>query len=170
MLLLPVRILALNHIIAPHGITDLVHAHVSKQYPTLAAFYGGSAATGWLLHSTHHDPYLYGIFGLTSLVHFRNDFRFFPNWIATSAILAKSHPLEALFLYMVLVHVPNHYRTAWPYIQKHRLPTLALILGMGIWSDFFLLRTLWNDPHWIFSVIIGHVLYQEYGCKKGTAF
>ena len=168
MLLLPARIWALNHIIAPHGVTDLVHAHVYKQYPTLAAFYGGSTAAGWLLHTSHQDVWLYGLFGLLSLVHFRHDFYFFPNWNSTLALVLQSPPLDALLFYMLFVHVPNHYRAAWPYIEKHRLPTLALILGTGVWCDFFLLSTMWNEMHFILSIIIGHVFYQEIGCKRNA--
>jgi hypothetical protein len=169
MLLLPARIWALNHIIAPHGITDLVHAHVYKQYPTLAAFYGGSTTAGWILHANHHDVWLYGLFGILSLVHFRHDFYFFPNWNATLVLMMQSSPLDAFLFYMVFAHVPNHFRMAWPYIEKHRLPTFALLMGAGAWCDCFLLNTLWNYPYWITSVIIGHILYQELGVQKHRA-
>ena len=87
MALLPVRLWSINHIIAPHGITDIVHAHVNKQYSALVGAYAGSTTTGWLLHTTHNDLYLCGVFGVLSIVHFRNDF-VLPKWILSTIVLA----------------------------------------------------------------------------------
>ena len=164
MALLPVRLWSINHIIAPHGITDIVHAHVNKQYPVLLGAYAGSTTTGWLLHTTHNDLYLCGVFGVLSIVHFRNDF-VLPKWILSTIVLALMvvpSPVDALLFYMVALHVPNHYRMAWPYVAKEKLLTTVLLYGTGVWCDHFLVQTMVAQPYLILSLVIGHVVYQEF--------
>ena len=164
MAFIPPRLWALNHIIAPHGITDVVHAQVYKQYPVLTVFYGGSTLTGWLLHSTQHDVFLYSIFGVLSIVHFRNDF-VLPKWVLSSStllLMLQGSSLDALFFYMMVIHVPNHFRTAWSYVKKMPLLTLVLLSATGVWCDYYLLSELWNHPYLMISVMMGHILYQEF--------
>ena len=167
MSLLPLRIWTLNHIIAPHGVTDIVHAHVYQKYPTLLAFYGTSTTTGWLLHNSHNDVVLYSLFTVFTIVHFRHDF-VYPKWILSSMVLmlmVQPSPLDALFFYMTFLHVPTHYRNAWSYIKLKQLLTLALLWGTSVWCDTFLLKCLWNQPFFIVSIMLGHIGYQEFGCN-----
>jgi hypothetical protein len=163
-LLPPLRIWSINHIIAPHGITDIVHAHVHKQYPVLTAVYTGSTATGWLLHTGHNDIYLYSIFTILSIVHFRNDF-VLPKWVLSTSVLLlmlQQSTIDSLLFYMLVVHVPNHYKMAWSYINKERIMTTVLLYSSGVWCDHFLWRTILAQPYFILSIMIGHILYQEY--------
>ena len=170
MAFLPPRIWALNHIIAPHGITDIVHAHVYKQYPILALIYSGSTAGGWLLHSSHNDVCLYSLFGILSVVHFRHDFSF-PKWVLsaiTLVLMLQPSPLDSLYFYMVCVHVPNHYRMAWRYVKQQQFATLVLLWCSGIWCDSFLISSMVREPYAIVSVIIAHILYEEFASHKIT--
>jgi hypothetical protein len=171
MSLFPIRIWTLNHVIAPHGITDIVHAQVHRRFPALLTVYGGSAGAGWLLHTTQQDCVLYGLFGLLSVVHFRNDF-VFPKWTAaltTLALVVQPSPFDAVILYMLALHVPNHYRMAWPYICKQKYLTFALLFGTGVWCDSFLLSYMFNQPFFIVSIIMGHVVYQECFVREDQA-
>jgi hypothetical protein len=45
--------------------------------------------------------------------------------------------------------------------------TLGLICATGIWCEYYLLSALWNEPYLITSVVIGHILYQEF-CHRFT--
>jgi hypothetical protein len=170
MAFLPTRIWALNHIIAPHGITDIVHAHVYKQYPMLAVIYGGSAASGWLLHSSHHDIYLYSLFGILSVVHFRHDFNL-PKWMLSLmlfALLLQPSPLDGIYVYMLCFHVPNHYRMAWHYVKQQQMATIFLLWVSAAWCDSFLISTMVREPYTITSIIIAHILYEEFVNTKLT--
>jgi len=169
-LFLPTKIWALNHVIAPHGITDIVHAHVHQKYRSLVVVYGGSTAAGWLLHANHQDFWLYCIFGVSSVVHFRHDF-VFPKWMLSTMVLAlllQPSQVDAIFLYMMVLHVPNHYRAAWRYVKTQRWLTVGLLLATGVWCDAYLLGSLLENPTFILSIVVGHVVYQEFAALKKT--
>jgi hypothetical protein len=169
-LLLPSKIWALKHVIAPHGITDIVHARVHQNYCSLVVVYGGSTAAGWLLHATHHDVWLYCIFAVSSVVHFRNDF-VFPKWMLSTVVLTlmlQPSQIDAIFFYMMVLHVPNHYRAAWRYVKKQKCLTLGLLLATGFWCDAYLVGTLLENPTFILSIVVGHVVYQEFVALTNT--
>ena len=65
-------------------------------------------------------------------------------------------------VYMLLVHVPNHYRMAWGYLQNKLPQTLLLLSVTSILSQY--LFSLKLDDHFIqmmMSIVIGHVVYEE---------
>jgi hypothetical protein len=163
------RSISMHYIIAPHGITDLVHAHLNKEYPRLVQCYAGSVSTGVLLHELHLDAVVYAGFFTLSTVHFRHDYKKVP-WACGILSLAAfvQNPLDFFFVYMVLVHVPNHYRTAWPYVSLAKMATAFLVLTTGVWSDAFLFNVAAAHPTWVASIVMGHVLYQE-GINRNEA-
>lgn len=157
-----VRSVSMHYIIAPHGITDIVHAHLKKDYPRLVQCYAGSVSSGMLLHELHLDAVVYAGFLTLSVVHFRNDFKKTP-WSCGILSLAAfvQNPLDFFFVYMVLVHVPHHYRTAWSYVRLAKMATALLVAATGLWSDAYLFNVAATHPTWIASIVMGHVLYQE---------
>lgn len=157
-----VRSISMHYIIAPHGITDIVHAHVKQEYPRLVQCYAGSVSTAMVLHELHLDAIVYAAFFALSVVHFRHDFKRAP-WACSALSLTTfiKMPLDFFFLYMVLVHVPNHYRTAWPYIKMAKMATAFFVAVTGLWSDAFLFNVVAAHPTCVASIVMGHVLYQE---------
>ena len=149
----------MHYIIAPHGITDIVHAHVKQDYARLVQCYAGSVSTAMLMHELRLDAVVYAAFLALSVVHFRHDFKKAP-WACLSLAFGKM-PLDLFFVYMVLVHVPNHYCTAWPYLKMAKMATAFFVAATGLWSDAFLLNVVAAHPTWVASIVMGHVLYQE---------
>jgi len=111
-----------------------------------------------LLHECQLDAIVYAAFLALSVVHFRHDFKRAP-WACLS--LAAFAPVDFFFGYMVLVHVPNHYRTAWSYIKMAKMATAFFVAATGLWSDAFLLNVVAAHPTCVASIVMGHVLYQE---------
>lgn len=158
-------------LIAPHGMTDLVHA---KQYNLTPELYKIN-----LLTTTSHAlihlvdiPYLLNIlFVGMSIVHFRRDFpriKNIPRFVLSSIFLlfSLSKP-ELFFSYMTFIHVPHHYSLNWKYLKKN---PLFSIISLGISTFFSLLLshnygTIIYKNHLVLNIIKGiivsHIIYEE---------
>lgn len=62
-----------NIIIAPHGITDLIHAHHNDLIKPLLQIYGTTFTASQILHITHLDTATHILFAVASIAHFRHD-------------------------------------------------------------------------------------------------
>jgi hypothetical protein len=156
-----------TQIVAPHGITDLIHAHKHNLYGKLAQIYGISITAASGTQALPHGDYVLLVtLCLASCVHFRHDLvSFFPSvpypTLCTGALLFPLVQQPDYFLaYMCLLHVPNHYRMAWTYVKEHRAATLWLLVTMGIVSIIGLdYASTCMAP--IIGIVIGHILYEE---------
>jgi len=160
----PLYFHAMTKIIAPHGITDIVHAQQYKTYKPLFCSYLGSIGCGQLLHVLHLDPIWNTCFFGMSILHFQHDFSYF-NWkqrmtISTLFIVSFYYfSFTPFYLYMLLLHVPNHYRMAWDYV-KYNIPlTIALVSITSFCTEKMFQSNV--DMSFIISVVIGHILYEE---------
>ena len=171
MMLPSIRHLVLTQLIAPHGITDLVHAQLNREYPRLVASYAGSLGAGVCLHALGQDPVLYGAFAAMSAVHFAHDFG--PWWSACTElereqlvqaciVTACSAPVDAFLWYMACLHVPTHYATSWHYLKRAKWGTVLSVAATAAWCDQNLVSFLTQYPYCAASIIIGHILYQEH--------
>ena len=160
-------------VIAPHGITDLVHAIEENNMETLLKTYASTVASSYLLTEINMDSTLNFIFFILSVVHFRRDMpniKEIPRYAWSFLFLQFSiiNSPTLFFIYLTFIHVPNHYRLNWYTLKKNPklsmgivLLTTLLIEVLGRDFDKFML----NDS--IMSVIKGiimsHVVYEEIG-------
>ena len=156
-------------IIAPHGITDLVHA---KKYQLLPELYGinicSVLATIGLDYS-HSDALLNFIFFSTAIFHFRNDMPKleFANQSITSTMMILSfftiNPKLFLF-YMIFIHVPNHYLMNWELLKENKEKSIML-LSITTLISMIIGDTPIIENHIIEVIakglIISHIIYEE---------
>lgn len=156
------RHLLLYRAISPHGITDLIHAQHTKDIVPLVKSYGLAFGLHWIFPKTVF-PFL---FIMSSLIHFRHDFPVAKEWkkYTFSALILGlfwKGPSDFFYYYMTCFHVPQHYIRCWPFIQPSPIYTLALLHAVGtiMESDP---KLLLQYPVIFQSIVMGHVLYQEY--------
>jgi hypothetical protein len=163
--------IALKHIIAPHGLTDIVHAIEYKNMHKLLLLYGSSGLTAYTLFRT---PKILDIcFIFFSILHFRTDM---PQWgvqnklsayiiqtiqsglLVFSFLLGKSYNIFLFF--MCFLHVPKHYKDSYIYMKKYPYFTILLFsMFEFVFPDSTnITRGLVTTFE---SVVIGHILYHE---------
>jgi hypothetical protein len=164
---LPLIKCAINGIIAPHGITDIIHAQQNYLIPQLFSINGLTILSSVLLHKYHLKNVLNVLFISSSIIHFRRDFpknKFIPRILFSSILLLISifYNHNILLFYMLVIHVPNHYNLNWKYLKNEKIQTIstlsistALFLIIGNNFDFLTLTPL------IKGLIISHVIYGE---------
>lgn len=162
-------------IIAPHGITDLSHSILTNNLNNLIKIYGINFSITNLIINRFQNPYLINsILLFSSVLHFNHDFNnyiYFNNkynsFILLSIILFLSVKNNLLlFFYMIIFHIPNHYKINMFHIKK--LKKLNIILYLFITLIIFYLdinhKYLYFNKFFINnikSIIISHILYQE---------
>ena len=157
-----------NNIIAPHGITDVIHAVNKNQFMPLLFTYGTSICVSQIITPTILNSLYQLPLCISSFIHFHHDFElFFPNKyvssIATIINLYYSirYPEPYLYLYMCLLHVPNHYRMSWIYVKHHkRLLLVSIIICSIIMNNIKNhIKSSWYPS--LIGTIIGHIAYGE---------
>ena len=157
-------------IIAPHGVTDLVHAKQNKLLPQLYTINICSVLGSMGLNHNAHtfaDILFYSI----SIYHFRNDMpelKDIANKTTLSALMIMSFFAidPNLFLYyMVLIHVPNHYLMNWNTLKKDTIFSIFLLSITTLVS-----MIIANNPSIVESelveniskgLIFSHIIYEE---------
>tara|TARA_B100000900_G_scaffold415337_1_gene444862 strand:- start:400 stop:948 length:549 start_codon:yes stop_codon:yes gene_type:complete len=157
-------------IIAPHGVTDLVHAKQNKLLPQLYTINICSVLGSMGLNNNAHtfaDILFYSI----SIYHFRNDMpelKDIANKTTLSALMIMSFFAidPNLFLYyMVFIHVPNHYLMNWSTLKKNTIFSILLLSITTLVS-----MIIANDPSIVESelveniskgLIFSHIIYEE---------
>lgn len=180
-MILPIQKHLLTAVIAPHGITDIIHSAQHNTTSELVGLHGLTCASSWFL-SHHNTMILDEVFIVTSIVHFRHDmpdFRelYLPKFVLSGLLLMLSihHDPNILFRYMVLMHVPNHYIMNWKFIRKNPHQNIGLVVVFSL-----LLVFLGESFPWMFEskllfdmskgIIISHVLYNEKHIHRNPAF
>ena len=164
----------LTNIIAPHGITDLIHASQNDNIPELLSINSGCILVSYgLSQYALSDVILNILFFGCSVIHFSHDF---------SPIILNHYAKQQQFLfcftmlfsfviqpdlfyiYMIFVHVPNHYYYNRNVICENLVRNFIFIF---IFSLFF---SLIGENDIIFhpilypiykGIITSHVIYQE---------
>ena len=163
----------MNTIIAPHGVTDIIHAMETRNVGNLVKYYIGAILCGECCYLVHLEPIWNSIFVVSSIIHFRHDFdKIFsisvPKPVSYSltisflAIVNQQSLLWPFFLYMIFVHVPNHYSKSYFFIKSYPVLLSCFIMIASIVSDLLLVETISNEV-WtaILSIVIGHIIYEE---------
>ena len=157
--------------IAPHGITDLIHAKNQEKMQELLTTYSTTIASSYLLSEIHMDSITNFTFFILSIVHFRNDMpeiKGIPRYVWSFLFLQFSIMNSPIlfFLYMMFIHVPNHYKMNWCELKKD--PKLSLMI---ILSSTFFIELFGRDLHTLMlndslmsvmkGIIMSHVIYEE---------
>lgn len=164
----------LTTVIAPHGITDLIHA---SQYNTTQQLL--SINTFCLLSSvglSQNEVTTLGLdccFVIASAIHFRHDLNVlikdncqekYKYIFSVVVLLSFIENHDLFFWYMTLFHVPNHYYMNMDIISKHSVLNLTFILSFTLFLSFLGNQDVIFIPLFypIYKgVVMSHVVYQE---------
>jgi hypothetical protein len=170
--------------IAPHGITDLIHAYTFDNMKNLRKIYIRSFCFSLISNTIHvynnNINLIDGVFLISSIFHFRHDIpKSITNPILWTTILVTLTPIIGIHiftLYMIFIHVPRHYKKCWYFLRYQKLEAILLILIVAATSyhGFLLFNILNKNSTFYFthivksvvksvvkSIIISHVIYNE---------
>lgn len=155
----------LSTVIAPHGITDLIHAQQNKLVLQLCSINIASIVGSTVVDSSILDK----LFFLFSAWHFRNDMPanyFVPNFIISGSMLFLLINMNPFFfiLYMLLFHVPNHYLMNFKMLNKNPNNSVLIICMFSTISAILGETAIIYNPlvHTIGKgIILSHIIYQE---------
>ena len=160
----------MTSIIAPHGMTDLIHANKTNILPQLFTINAGSVLGGHALHVTSHTEILTAIFLICSVAHFRHDMpeivKIPKYWFSAAMLPMFTTHIDLFYLYMLFIHVPNHYKMNWRYMQSNiKNNVMFMIFATIVFSigGEIVFQSFMNDYMLDMSksVIIAHILYEE---------
>lgn len=161
---------SLSTIIAPHGMTDMMHANEYGLMRRLYEINVGAVISTHFLHIAHYEPVINTVFIVCSIAHFRHDMPVLekvPRYVLSTGLIPVFAKYDLTFyIYMLLVHVPNHYNMNWKYIEP------KLVVNIGILILFTLLFSFGGDIFFQYlaneyfidimkSVVIAHIVYEE---------
>lgn len=167
-------------VIAPHGITDLIHAEENNKLIQLFRINILSFAGSIILHLINLDNLTNFMFMISSAIHFRHDFPTKNNLIKIlgSSLLVlntKIIGVELFIIYMCFIHVPNHYRIYQNLIKENMMRSCVYILLVAIVSTYLIfsdVSMIENENVYTISkaLIISHVIYEELYTKNNSIF
>lgn len=155
-------------IIAPHGITDLIHAQQNNNTMNLMQTYAITNSAILLLNQIHFEPMINILLFFGSVVHFKKDFPVKNNDILTGLLLLYFIFLdnESLFIYLTCLHVPNHYKLNWKYLIQNKTFSLLVVgittIVFHYFGDYYF--DLFQNPFYmdiIKGIILSHIIYEE---------
>ena len=162
-------------IIAPHGITDIGHSILTNNSKNLLKIYGINFSLTSLINQLNDSTDILNVLLFTfSIIHFRHDFPNIsindiqiPKYINASLLLILLNYVssELLFYYMLLIHVPNHFKLNIFHIKDLKFFNTFLYLLFGFICFNFDTEFIINNEYilnFIKSIIISHILYQEF--------
>ena len=162
---------AITGLIAPHGMTDLIHAQQNYLTGALYRINGATILGTYMLHYLQQYVIINIIFLIASTIHFRRDFpkiKNIPRVLLSSIFLLFSigYNPNLFIFYMLFVHLPNHYRMKWKHLlitPKKTILTMTLSTGifliLGEKTVVLMNNTLFMDI--MKGVIVSHILYEE---------
>lgn len=157
---------SISSIIAPHGITDLIHAQQNRLISQLFLINIMSIGTTTILiNKSVSDMFFFAI----SAYHFRNDMpliNLFPKFLISTIILLIFININPLYFvyYMIFLHVPNHYKINLIMMRKQPIYSVSLISIISIISTYIVNSNLILYPitHKIArGIIFSHIIYEE---------
>jgi hypothetical protein len=165
-------------VIAPHGMTDLIHAEINDKVLPLFRINILCAASAMILHMMNMDIMTNVAFMTSSAIHFRHDFPVkneFLKLCASSMLVmnARQIGIELFICYMCFIHVPNHYKIYEKMIKENMMKSgmyiglCALVATSYFYSDPNILQ---NENLFVLSqaLIISHIVYEELYTKNNT--
>lgn len=156
-------------IIAPHGITDLVHAIQNNKIGQINKIYVTTTGSVLLLDMFDQHFFIEFLFFACSIMHFQHDvplnnktMRYFITVsMFVSCIL---YDPNLLYFYLTLIHVPNHYKTNWTMLDKTKELSIFIIstttfASLLVTNELSFENIFFIDL--IKGIIMSHIIYQE---------
>ncbi len=160
----------ISTIIAPHGITDIIHAKENNNLKELFFLNSCMLSSSYYLTYINLNNIIDYLFIYSSIIHFSNDFYFkvkYKNLFISSVLLFISiyYNYDIFFTYMICWHVPKHYKTNYNIIKKNKLQNY-IIIGLTTIIMYYLSIiipiTLYSKVFDISkAIIISHIIYEE---------
>tara|TARA_Y100000389_G_scaffold200382_1_gene240667 strand:+ start:803 stop:1360 length:558 start_codon:yes stop_codon:yes gene_type:complete len=161
-------------IVAPHGITDLIHASQNNKTQELLSMNAACVLTSiGLSQNEIAIDVLNIVFIGTSVIHFRHDFPvlYKKNYqelqgfvLSFISIITFVINHNLFFYYMCLIHVPKHYYFNRNIINKNMAVNLSFILSFTLLlfmlGAYDIAYTSYLYPFYK-GIVISHVFYQE---------
>lgn len=159
-------------IIAPHGITDIIHAQQNNLSSYLTLINILSTSFFFILSKFNLSNIGFHIFLLFSIFHFQRDFFILKNtllqFILSSIIVYCNYiSPKIIFFYLFFFHVPNHYIQSWNFLKLNPYKSFFIISIFTFLSVNITHFCLNNNSHNSFieniikGIIISHIIYQE---------
>ena len=163
-------------LVAPHGITDIIHSFQKDTVKPLIGINSACILTSVLSSNENINFPINDIFFIIgSIIHFRHDFSFIKQSnidILSSIFMIYLFTInnDLFFPYMILLHLPNHYKNNWKYIKKNKLVNLSIIFGFSLITSIFG-NNIMNHPLILYEIykgiVISHIIYGElYICNN----
>ena len=111
----------ISTIVAPHGITDLIHSIQTNNTKTLLSINSCCISTSLISSIQPNIDFGFNIFFLIgSVFHFRHDYpkttsQILEFFLSFMTILSFIKCPNLFYFYMSLLHVPKHYLSNWIY-------------------------------------------------------
>ena len=147
---------ASNAIVAPHGITDIIHADQLKLLEPLVGINLLSVGSFELLNYFHFN----------NISNFQHDVPFKNFYVRFGSIgllfILSAFYNDILFYYLLLIHVPNHYKTNLSYLKNSPLKSM-LVLSLSTFVCVSLDNLIvYNQYNGILQgIIVAHIIYEE---------
>tara|TARA_B100000123_G_scaffold245029_1_gene200682 strand:- start:217 stop:753 length:537 start_codon:yes stop_codon:yes gene_type:complete len=156
-------------VIAPHGITDLVHAIQNNKINEINKIYVATTGSVVLLDIFDQHFLIEFLFFVFSIIHFQHDvplnnktMRYF---ITSSMLLTCIlYDPNLLYFYLTFIHVPQHYKTNWNMLHKTKELSIFIISTTTFASLLFINELSFENTFsidLIKGIIISHIIYQE---------
>lgn len=170
------RIIPFLHkfVIAPHGITDIIHAQRSNHLSELLQIYIGTIGISEIIQLIHQHNILHILFGIASATHFQHDMKdiYIGNFKIKKSIISYlfilSTPIIGMNIftfYMVIFHVPRHYLKSYFFLKDHLIDFHTLLILVMASSSFIYNEIEYSHNEQIITLIealiIAHVIYNE---------
>ena len=165
-------------VIAPHGMTDLIHAENNNKIMQLFRINIIATASSMLLHMINMDFMTTAAFLTCSAIHFRHDFPVkneFLKLCGSSFLVLNADKIgiEIFILYMCFIHVPNHYSIYKNMIKENFPKAFVYISACAIISTFYFYSNgdiMYDENVFAISkaLIISHIIYEELYTKNNT--
>lgn len=159
-------------VIAPHGMTDWIHAMQTNNVNMLLNINAITTGSFLFMHQTGNENFLNFVFILSSIIHFKHDIPFKNQFLSIAIVqmifLFSLFDLDLLYMFLTFIHVPHHYIINWKYLSKTPLKSI-LILGIStiLMLNFDKLQLNENkfiQPVYVDilkGIIVSHIVYQE---------
>lgn len=155
-----------NAIVAPHGITDIVHADQLNLFEPLIGVNLLSIGSFELLNYFDFNNISTFLFFFFSAIHFQHDVPSKNFYIRYGSIgllfILSAFYNDLLFYYLLFIHVPNHYKTSLSYLKKSPLKSTIVISLSTIVCVSLDNLIVYNQYNGILQgIIVGHIIYEQ---------
>jgi hypothetical protein len=160
-------------LIAPHGITDYIHAYNNNNLKNLNLINIISVLLFYSLHYFKKGRVINTLFISSSIIHFRRDFHIINNkfiqfLLSSIIVYVNIFSDKIIYFYLTLFHVPNHYINVWNHllVDKYRsFFIISLFTFVSLISSYYLVDEIRMKNNLLKDILKGfimaHVIYQE---------